>query len=377
MASVRTVQELFDAVARLSGGRLPARLAGDAGLPVSGVASLESARATDLAFLANLRYREQAVRTAAGVLVLANAQFLELFPDGRRGAASIVCEIPYAWFAYAAQVLQPGDGFAPGRAQSALVAAGARVDAGARIDERAVVQEDAVVEAGAWIGPGCVLGPRSHVGVGTRLHAGVHLAAGCRIGRDGLVHAGAVIGADGFGFAPFQGRWVKIPQTGIVDIGDDVEIGANTTIDRGSVGDTVIGDGVKIDNQVQIAHNCQIGAHTAIAACAGIAGSAVIGKGCQIGGAALINGHLSIADGTVIGPGTFVSRSLREADFYSGVFPMMRNRDWERNAALVRHLVELRERIRRLEAGPPQGPSVEPAAAPQHQTSDNQPEPNP
>jgi len=173
-----------------------------------------------------------------------------------------------------------------------------------------------------------------------------------------------VIGADGFGFAPFQGRWVKIPQSGIVEIGDDVEIGANTTIDRGSAGDTVIGDGVKIDNQVQIAHNCRIGAHSAIAACAGIAGSAVIGAHCQIGGAAMINGHLRIVDGAVIGPGSFVSRSLAEPDFYSGVFPIMRNRDWERNAALLRHLVELRERVRRLERGAAAPEPNEPEAKP-------------
>ena len=227
-----------------------------------------------------------------------------------------------------------------------------------------MVESGAAVAAGAWIGPGCVLGPDSRVGEGTRLHGRVHLAAGCRIGRRGIVHAGAVIGADGFGFAPFQGRWVKIPQSGIVEIGDDVEIGANTTIDRGSAGDTVIGDGVKIDNQVQIAHNCRIGAHSAIAACAGIAGSAVIGAHCQIGGAAMINGHLRIVDGAVIGPGSFVSRSLAEPDFYSGVFPIMRNRDWERNAALLRHLVELRERVRRLERGAAAPEPNEPEAKP-------------
>jgi UDP-3-O-[3-hydroxymyristoyl] glucosamine N-acyltransferase len=381
MALACTVHELLDAVASLSDGLLPARVVGDPDLRVSGVAGLDTAGATDLAFLANLRYREQAVRTGAGALVLAEAQWRELFPAGRAGSASIVCESPYAWFAYAAQVLQPAERCLAGRAASAVVAESARVAAEARIDERAVVQEDAVVEAGAWIGPGCVLGPRSQVGAGTRLHAGVHLAAGCRIGRRGIVHAGVVIGADGFGFAPFQGRWVKIPQTGIVQVGDDVEIGANTTIDRGSVGDTIIGDGVKIDNLVQIAHNCQIGAHTAIAACAGIAGSAVIGRGCQIGGAAMINGHLSVVDGTVIGPGTFVSRSLREPDFYSGVFPMMRNRDWERNAALVRHLVELRERIRRLEEKSPQTGEAKPAPAPNSRAPDhapdNKPEPNP
>jgi UDP-3-O-[3-hydroxymyristoyl] glucosamine N-acyltransferase len=354
MAPARTVSELSEAVASLADGHLTARLLGDAATRVSGVASLEAAQGADLAFLANLRYRKHAQASAAGALVLAEAQRAELFPDGRPGGVLIVCDAPYAWFAFAAQVLAAEPAPAPGRAPSAQVAPDARVDPSARVDAHAVIEAGAQVDAGAWIGPACVLGAGSRVGAGTRLYAGVRLYAGCRIGARGIVHAGAVIGADGFGFAPFRGRWVKIPQTGIVDIGDDVEIGANTTIDRGSAGDTVIAEGVKIDNQVQIGHNCRIGAHTAIAGCVGIAGSAVIGRNCQLGGAAMIHGHLSIADGTVVGAGTLVSRSLAEADFYTGVFPIMRNRDWERNAALVRHLVELRDRIRRLErpAGP-------------------------
>jgi len=221
-----------------------------------------------------------------------------------------------------------------------------------------------------------VLGPGARVGSGTRLHAGARLYHGCCIGQHGIVHSGAVIGADGFGFASHRGRWIKIPQSGIVQIGDDVEIGANTTIDRGSAGDTVIGDGVKIDNQVQIGHNCRIGAHTAIAGCVGIAGSAIIGRNCQLGGAAMIHGHLTIADGTIVGAGTLVSRSLHEADFYTGVFPMMRNRDWERNAALIRHLVELRDRIRRLERQLA-GPAARDAAEGEGDHRDNHSEPNP
>jgi len=360
MASARTVQELSDAVAELTQGRLPARIAGAPQTPIEGVAGLESAQAADLSFLANLKYRQQALATRAGALVLDERQYAGLFPGGRAGGAAVVCDQPYAWFAYAAQVLAPPPAVRPGCDAGAAVASGARVDPAARVDTRAVIEEGAVVEAGAWIGPGCTLGPGSAVGRDTRLHAGVHLAAGCRIGRRGIVHSGAVIGADGFGFAPFDGHWVKIPQGGIVVIGDDVEIGANTTIDRGSAGDTVIGDGVKIDNQVQIAHNCRIGAHTVIAGCVGIAGSAVIGAHCQLGGASRIHGHLTIADGTVIGTCTLVSRSLPQADFYTGVFPIMRNRDWERNAALLRHLVELRDRVRRLErsaAGPTAPPT--------------------
>jgi len=202
------------------------------------------------------------------------------------------------------------------------------------------------------------------VGAGTRLHAGVRVYEGCRIGRRGIVHAGAVIGADGFGFAPFAGGWVKIPQTGAVRIGDDVEIGANTTIDRGSAGDTVIEDGVKIDNQVQVAHNCHIGAGTAIAGCVGIAGSAFIGRNCQIGGAAMIHGHIRIADGTIVSAGTLVSRTLAEPGFYTGVFPLLRHREWERNAALIGHLADLRGRLRRLERAMA---GISPANAPQEE----------
>jgi UDP-3-O-[3-hydroxymyristoyl] glucosamine N-acyltransferase len=364
MASARSVQELLEAVAGQSEGQLPARLFGDGSRRVAAVAGLEAAGSEHLAFLANPRYRKQAGTSGAGALVLSGEAYAELFPAGRTAGAAIVCDNPYAWFAFAAQQLAPAERVVPGRAAGAWVAESAQVDAGARIDAGAVVEEGAVIEAGAWIGPGCVLGAGSRVGAGTRLHARVHLAAGCRIGRRGIVHAGAVIGADGFGFAPFKGRWVKIPQTGIVEIGDDVEIGANTTIDRGSAGDTVIAEGVKIDNQVQIAHNCRIGAHTAIAACAGIAGSAVVGAHCQLGGASMINGHLSIADGSAIGAGTLVSRSLPQADFYTGVFPIMRNRDWERNAALLRHLVELRNRVRRLEGRLAAPPDNEPETTP-------------
>lgn len=354
MASARTVSELCDAVASLTEGHLSARVLGDAALRIEGVASLEAANSANLAFLANARYRQQALHTAAGALVLDNVACQELFAHGRAQGALVVCDAPYAWFAFAAQVLIPFETVSPSCAASASIDRGARVHPDARVDELAVIEDEAVVEAGAWIGPGCVLGRGAHIGAQTRLYAGVRVYHGCQIGRRGIVHSGAVIGADGFGFASYRGRWVKIPQAGIVRIGDDVEIGANTTIDRGSAGDTVIGDGVKIDNQVQIGHNCRIGANTAIAGCVGIAGSAVIGRNCQLGGASMIHGHITIADGTIVGAGTLVSHSLHQPDFYTGVFPIMRNRDWERNAALVRHLVDLRNRIRRLEGSRPE-----------------------
>jgi UDP-3-O-[3-hydroxymyristoyl] glucosamine N-acyltransferase len=348
------IKALAAAVADRSGGALAAQVIGNPSQRVTGVAALESAGPDHLAFLANPRYRQQAQSTQAGSLVLAGDAYHSLFPAGRDPhRATIVCDEPYAWFAFAAQLLEPSRACAPGVSPQAAIDPQAQVHPSAYVAPLAVVGAGAVVADGAWIGPGCVIEPGASVGANTRLHGHVFVAAQCRIGQRCIVHAGAVIGADGFGFAPFKGRWVKIPQSGIVEIGDDVEIGANTTIDRGSAGNTIIGQGVKIDNQVQIAHNCRIGDHTVIAGCVGIAGSAIIGKHCQLGGASMIHGHLSIADYTVVGAATLVSRSLTTPDFYTGAFPIMKNRDWEKNAALVRHLVELKDRVRALEKALP------------------------
>lgn len=344
-----TVAQLADAVAARCGGRLVARIDGPGDTPIRRPAPLAEAQSGDLAFLANPRYRGQLSATAASAVVL-TAESAAALDAVRRPAVAIVCAQPYAWFALAAQALAGELAVVPAVADTAQVAASATVDPAARVDAYAVIDDGARVAAGAWVGAGCHVGRGAQVGVGTRLHPGARLLDGCVIGARGIVHSGVVIGADGFGFAPLDGRWLKIPQTGTVRLGDDVEVGANTTIDRGTMGDTVIEDGVKIDNQVQIAHNCRIGAHSAIAGCVGIAGSAVIGRGCQIGGAAMIHGHITLADGCVVSAGTLISRSLAEPGFYTGVFPFMRNRDWERNAALLRHLDDLRARIRRLEA---------------------------
>jgi len=344
-----TVAELAGAVEKRSGGVLRAQVHGDAGRLIQGVASLEAAGPTDVAFLANPRYQAAARRSAAAALVLSAAQREAVFPAGRDAGTVLESDQPYAWFAFASQLLYPQPTPAPYRDPTASIDPGADVDASARIDAHAVVERGATIGARAWIGAGAFVGAEARIGSDTRLHAGAVVHARCRIGERGIVHSAAVIGADGFGFAPFQGGWVKIPQVGCVLVGDDVEIGAGTTIDRGTMGDTIVEDGVKIDNQVQIAHNCRIGAQTAIAGCVGIAGSATIGRRCQLAGAAMIAGHLSIPDGTVIGAGTLVSRSIREPGFYTGFFPMMSNRDWERNAALLRHLGDLRDRIRRLE----------------------------
>ncbi len=344
-----TLAQLAAAVAERSANRLAAKIEGDANRVITAVAPLESAGPTELTFLANVRYRTAVAATRAGAIVLTAADHAALKP----AAAVVVCEQTYAWFAFAAQALEQPFVRAPG------IHAGAHVDPAAKLGNGVCVGPGAVIEAGAEVGEGSVIEANCHVGrdvkVGSRSHfyPGVRVMADCSIGARAIVHSGAVIGADGFGFAPFAGAWVKIPQTGRVVIGDDVEIGANTTIDRGTMGDTVIEDDVKIDNQVQVAHNCRIGAHTVIAGCTGIAGSAIIGRYCQFGGAAMIHGHITICDRVVVSGGTLISRSINEPGFYSGVFPFMENRDWERNAAVVRHLRELRERLRALESRVP------------------------
>ena len=342
----RTLADLVAAVERAAAGQLSATVVGDGGCLIEAVAPLESAGPTDLSFLANLRYRRTAASTRAGAVVLSAADYETVKP----AANAVLCAQPYAWFALAAQILNPASPLEPQVADGAWIDPGARLGHNCRVDAGAVIEADAQVGAGCWIGAGCYVGRGARVGDGSRLHPGARVLADCVLGARAIVHGGAVIRADGFGFAPLAGRWVKIPQLGRVIVGDDVEIGANTTIDRGTMGDTVIEDGVKIDNQVQIAHNCRIGAHTVIAGCVGIAGSAVIGRRCQLGGAAMIHGHITICDDVIVSGGTLISRSINEPGFYSGVFPFMPNREWERNAALVRHLRELRERLRRLEA---------------------------
>jgi UDP-3-O-[3-hydroxymyristoyl] glucosamine N-acyltransferase len=344
------VGELAERIDCASAGSLPARIVGPSDLPIDAVTPLDAATESSLAFLANVRYRQQAVASRAAAIVLSPRDAEALFAAGRAPRALVLCANPYAWFALAAQLLNPPPPHRPGRDPLARIAEDAAVAADARVDAFAVIESGARVGARAWIGAGCHVGAGASIGADTRLHPGARLLDGCSLGERGIVHAGAVIGADGFGFAPHAGRYLKIPQTGRVLVGDDVEIGANTTVDRGTMGDTVIEDGVKLDNQVQVAHNVRIGAHTVVAGCVGIAGSAIIGRNCQLGGAAMIHGHISLCDGVIVSGGTLISRSIGEPGFYSGVFPHMPNRDWERNAAVVRHLDDLRTRLRRLEA---------------------------
>jgi UDP-3-O-[3-hydroxymyristoyl] glucosamine N-acyltransferase len=318
-------------------------LRGDPGHRVERVGTLQYAGPEAVAFLANPRYRKHLASTRAGAVVLEPAL------AGQCATSVLVSGNPYAAYARIAADLHPAPAFEPG------VRAGARVDPAARVAADACVEAGAVVEAeasigeGAYVGPNCVVGRAAVVGPGSRLVASVTLCHGVRLGRRVLVHPGAVIGADGFGLAREAEGWIKVPQVGGVRIGDDVEIGANTTIDRGAIEDTVIEDGVKLDNQIQVAHNVRIGAHTVIAGCAGISGSTTIGRNCMIAGAVGIAGHLEIADGTVVTGLTMVSRSIREPGVYSGALPMDEAGRWRRNAARFRQLDALVKRLGRLE----------------------------
>ncbi len=323
--------------------RLGGELVGDGGIAVRQVATVEKALPDTITFLANERYLPHLKSTTAGAVIVGEAL---------RGALVIpyiVAANPYSYFARVSALLNPEPEAAPGFHPSAVIHPTAVIGEGVEIGPCAVIEEGVVIAAHVRIGAGCYIGAHSSIGEHGHLYANVTIYKQCSIGVRTIIHSGVVIGADGFGIAMDEGRWLKIPQIGGVSIGDDVEIGANTTIDRGAIEDTVIEDGVKLDNQIQIAHNVHIGAHTAIAACVGIAGSSRVGRYCRIGGASGIAGHLSISDQVEISAHTLVTKSITEPGTYTGAYPFEVNRDWRRNAASLRNLAELTERVRALE----------------------------
>ncbi len=321
---------------------------GDLARRASGFGSLVNAAPDQLAFVTAARYRAD-IAASRATAVLVTAADAAALPDA--SDRLWVCRDPYLQFARIAQFFEAAGAVATatGIHPQASVADDAVVDPTASIAAGAVVGPGATIGPGVRIGAGSTVGADARIGADSRIHAGVAIYPRCTIGARCIVHSGAVIGADGFGFAKDGARWVKIPQTGAVVVGDDVEIGANTTIDRGALDDTRIGNGVKLDNQIQIAHNVEIGDDTIMAAMVGIAGSAVIGKRCMIGGAARIMGHISIVDDTVISTQTFVSRSITKAAQYTGYYPMAEHAAFEKSAAVLRRLDDLRERLRRLE----------------------------
>jgi len=341
-----TPVSLAEVIAALGGD-----LHGEATKLIARIGPLTGADAQTLSFLSNPRYQSQLASSEAACVIVAPAFAEAASKRGVSGGAAIVTPDPYLYFArlsqwWAARVRPlPLASIHP----SAVIDPSASLGEGVDIGPLAVIEAGARIGDAARIGPHCVIERNAVVGAGTRLAARVTLGFDCRIGARGIVHGGVVIGADGFGFAPNQGRWEKIEQLGAVSIGDDVEIGANTCIDRGALDDTVIEDGVKLDNQIQIGHNVRIGAHTAMAGCSAVAGSTTIGKHCTVGGAAMIIGHLTLADHVHVSMGTAITRSISKPGQYSGVFPFDDNASWEKNAATLRQLHSLRERLRALE----------------------------
>ena len=329
--------------------RVGGELRGDPDVMVSGIAPLDLAESSHITFLSNSKLRNQAVQSKAAALIL-SPKDNELVGDAFSGAR-ILTPNPYAYFARTAQffaglkAIKPALGIHP----SASVDPSAMVSPKATIGPQVTIEADAEIAENCTIDAGCFVGRGAKIGAGTHFSARVVFHAGCEIGQNGIIHSGAVIGSEGFGFANEGGAWIKIPQTGRVVIGNDVQIGANTTVDRGALTDTVIEDGVKLDNQIQIAHNCQIGAHTAMAGCVGVAGSTKIGKYCTFGGAAMIIGHITIADHVNISASTMVPRSISEPGQYTGIYPMSKHGEWEKSAAIARNLSSMRERIRELE----------------------------
>ena len=311
---------------------LGGELHGDATLSIERLAPLQNAQPDALSFLSHPKYQQELAASKAACVIVS--------PAMREAAAArgayIVTPDPYYYFARLTQLWK---------------AHHARPEAD-RIHPSAVIHPEAQVDATARIGALCVVERGARIGAGTVLKSRVTVSEDCSIGERCLLHPGVVIGADGFGLAPHQGAWVKIEQLGAVRIGNDVEIGANTCIDRGALDDTVIEDGVKLDNLIQIGHNVRVGKHTAMAGCVGVAGSATIGAHCTFGGGAIVLGHLTVADGVHVSAATVVTRSIRKAGQYTGMFPIDDNANWEKNAATLKQLHSLRERLKALEKAP-------------------------
>ena len=334
---------LGEVVDRLNALGLSATIMGDKNCAIESVASLADAASRDVAFLANPKLKKELATTKASAVILAAA---ELVPPG---ANAIVVENPHLAYAHIASWLYADTNLPTGVHPSASVDVHSQIHPDAWIGPHCVIEAGVVIGARSRVGPGCVIQKNAHLAESCLLVANITVAHDCQLGNGVVLHPGVVIGADGFGLANDQGRWVKVPQVGKVILGDDVEVGANSTIDRGALGDTVIEQGVKLDNLIHIAHNVRIGAHTAIAACAAVAGSTQIGRHCAIGGAVGIVGHLKIADNVTIKAMSFVSQSISEPGVYSSGTPLQADADWHRNFVRMKQLDDMAKRIKQLE----------------------------
>lgn len=318
-------------------------LVGDPAATVSRVATLANADSESLSFFANKAYREQLRQTSAAAVLV--------HPDNAADCPvnALLADDPYLAYAKIAGILHPYPDLAAGIHRSAVVASSANVPDSTQVSANVVIDDDCVIGERVFIAPGVVIGPRCTIGDGSRLLANATLVQDVQMGARCIVHSGAVIGADGFGNAKSGAAWVKVPQLGGVRIGDDVEIGANTTVDRGAIDDTVIANGVRLDNQIQIGHNVEIGEHTAMAAFTGVSGSTIIGKRCMFAGKAGIVGHINICDDVVVGGATMISKDIREPGFYTASFPAEKDKDWKRKVARFRRMDELVKRVGALE----------------------------
>ena len=335
--------DIVDALA----GTGNAALYGEPELRIERLSPIETAGPRDLSFVSHPKYLGKLTESAAACVIVPQQMREAAISRG----ACIVTDDPYYYFARVTQLWKRTHSPKP----SAQIHGSAFIDPSATLAPDVSVGAFCSIGAGVVIGRGarlaehCVIGSRVCVGADSQLYARVTVAEGCRLGERCIVHPGAVIGADGFGFAPHDGQWIKIEQLGAVVIGNDVEIGANTCIDRGALQDTIIEDGVKLDNLVQIGHNVRIGKHSAMAGCAGVAGSAIIGAHCTVGGGAIVLGHLELADHVHVSAASVVTRSIFKPGQYTGLFPIDDNHAWEKNAATLRQLHTLRERLKAAE----------------------------
>lgn len=320
-----------------------AEVHGDPEQVITHVDTIQDAGQGAICFLANQKYRRYLTETKASAVIL-HADSLD-----ECQTHALVIDNPYLAYARIAAYMFPREINAGGVHASAVVSSEATISPDAWIGPQVTIEDGVEIAAGAQIGPGCVICKNSILGQDTCLVANVTICPDTQIGQRVLIHPGAVIGSDGFGLANNKGQWEKVPQLGKVMIGNDVEIGANTTVDRGALRDTVIADGVKLDNQIQVAHNVQIGEHTAIAGCAGIAGSTTIGKYCSVGGGVGIAGHLEIGDNVHFSGQSLVTRSFKEPGYYSGNFPAMENGEWRKTIARIRRMDDMMKRLKALE----------------------------
>ncbi len=312
-------------------------------IEVERVSSITNAQAGSITFIADSKYRENLRASKASAVILSSED------KGFSDIPHIVTDNPYAYFAQVSAILNPIIKTPSGIHPSAVVDNESNISKSCAIGPKAVIGKNVNLNDGVIIGAGCYVGDNVSIGKSSQLEPNVTIYSDTKIGDNCHIFAGAVVGSDGFGYANQEGLWIKIPQVGRVIIGNNVDVGSNTTIDRGALDNTIIEDGVKLDNLVQIGHNCVIGEHTVIAGCVGIAGSARVGKRCRIGGAAMILGHLDIADDITISPGSMITRSLIKSDTYTALMPFQTHENWLKTAANLRHLTDLNEKFKLLE----------------------------